>query len=115
MRVQDRLRGMGQDTCSAGCSEAADYIDRLEAVVEAAKAYFDALDDFHRRYSKALGGPGQGDVRRALERLIETCPHGSTMTSCKSCAADRARALRLFPSLRRHLNAPLDIGEGEKT
>lgn len=83
MSIQDQLREMGQEIHSAECLEAADYIDQLEAVVQAARAYFGALDHFSRRYPGALAGPGQGDVRRALRRLmLNACPHGSTMESC---------------------------------
>ena len=114
MRIQDQLRAMGQETHCAEWSEAADYIDRLEAIVEAAEAYFDALDDFNRRHPAALGGPGQGDVRRALRGLmLSACPHGSTMESCGSCEADRGRALELFPSLRRYLPRSLAKHQSE--
>ena len=51
--------------------------------------------------------------RRRLEELVaNTCPHDSTVEDCSDCVEDRARALELFPSLRRYLSPSL-IKEGE--
>lgn len=42
--------------------------------------------------------------RRQLEEMVaDTCPHDSTVERCSYCVGDRARALELFPSLRRYL------------
>jgi hypothetical protein len=47
---------------------------------------------------------GRDKRRRQLEEMVaNTCAHGSTVESCSCCAEDRARALELFPSLRRYL------------
>ena len=51
--------------------------------------------------------------RRQLEEMVaNTCPHDSTVEDCSDCVEDRARALELFPSLRRYLSPSL-IKEGE--
>jgi hypothetical protein len=44
--------------------------------------------------------------------VANTCPHDSTVEDCSDCVEDRARALELFPSLRRYLSPSL-IKEGE--
>jgi len=41
---------------------------------------------------------------REFQRHIRSsCPHGSSVERCLACAQDRARALELFPTIRRHL------------
>lgn len=42
--------------------------------------------------------------RHQLEEMVaNTCPHDSTVEGCSYCVGDRARALELFPSLRRYV------------
>jgi hypothetical protein len=63
-------------------------------------------------YCLAIGRRFQDEsVAEAVARWREfrrhfdnACPHRSSVERCPACAQDRARALELFPTIRRHLS-----------
>jgi hypothetical protein len=52
-----------------------------------------------------------GQWREFQRRVANTCPHGSNVEACSDCERDRARALELFPTLRRYLPESRRTGE----
>jgi hypothetical protein len=66
-----------------------------------------------RRFQDESAAEAVARWREFQRQIGNTCPHRSSIERCTACAQDRARALELFPTIRRHLPESLAAQQSE--